>query len=158
MSPAAHQRSAVGMTDDEIAAFLDGRHTMVLATLGRDGWPHLVAMWYGMFEGEPAFLTYRGSQKYRNLERDPRITCLVEDGEVYNELRGVQIRGRVEVVEDDAGRFEIARGVTERYQGPVEGEVAEERVLDGIRKRVALRVRVDEITSWDHAKLAALRK
>ena len=147
-------RQSVAMSPAEIDELLHGRHTMALATIGRGGRPHLVALWYGFLDGDPAFLTYRGSQKYRNLERDPRVTCLVEDGDIYDELRGVQLLGRAEVVADEPGRLEVAYSVTERYQGPLDDE-GRAQVREGIRKRIAFRIRVDEVVSWDHSKLAA---
>lgn len=153
---ARHQRGAVAMSPAEVEELLHGRHTMAVATVGTDGRPHLVAMWYGFLDGDPAFLTYRGSQKFRNLERDPRLTCLVEDGDTYDELRGVQLLGRAEVVEDERGRLSIACSVTERYEGPLD-DAGRAGVAAGIAKRLAIRVRVDDVVSWDHRKLAALR-
>ena len=74
------RRDLIKMTPDEVDAFLHETHTMNVATIGRDGTPHLVAMWYGFLGDAPAFWTFGKSQKIKNLERDPRITCLVEDG------------------------------------------------------------------------------
>ncbi len=59
------------MTDDEVKDFLDGRHVMNIATMGPDGNIHLVAMWYGFLNGNPAFETFAKSQKVKNLRRDP---------------------------------------------------------------------------------------
>ena len=64
-------------------------------------------MFYALIDGRIAFWTYRTSQKARNLARDPRLTCLVEDGEDYFELRGVQVTGTVRVVADQAGVLDI---------------------------------------------------
>ena len=50
-------------------------------------------MFYALIDDRIAFWTYRGSQKARNLARDPRVSCLVETGEEYFELRGVQVTG-----------------------------------------------------------------
>ena len=93
------RRDLIRMTDEEVEQFLDGRHTMNVATIGPDGRIHLVAMWYGFLEGAPAFWTYGKSQKILNLRRDPRITALVEDGEQYEELRGVELVVRAVHVE-----------------------------------------------------------
>src|ERR1700689_4938024 len=93
------------MTDEEIGLFLSRPLTMALATVSPGGQPHLAAMWYGFLDGQLGFLTYRGSQKYKNIARDARITCLFEDGSRdYTQLRGVQITGRV--VEIHGGRME----------------------------------------------------
>jgi nitroimidazol reductase NimA-like FMN-containing flavoprotein (pyridoxamine 5'-phosphate oxidase superfamily) len=90
----ANRRDLIKMTGEEIEAFLHERQTMNIATFGPDGNIHLVAMWYGFINGNPAFETYAKSQKIKNLQRDPRITVLVEDGDEYNQLRGVEIVGR----------------------------------------------------------------
>src|ERR1043166_7947014 len=96
-------RDRVAMTGADTAALLAGSHKLQLATINRDGTPHLVTMFYVMLGGRIAFWTYRSSQKARNLARDPRVTCLVEDGTDYFELRGVQVYGCVEVIEDTGG-------------------------------------------------------
>ena len=94
------RRNQIRMTDEEIYAFLAERHILQVATIDHDGYPHLVAMWYVLVNNEIAFWTYARSQKVVNLRRDPRLTCMVEEGEHYNELRGVQIKGRA-VIHDD---------------------------------------------------------
>ena len=97
------QRDRVAMTPDETAAFLAAGRKVQLATINPDGTPHLVTMYYVLTGGQITFWTYRSSQKARNLARDPRVTCLVETGDEYFDLRGVQVRGRVRCVEDPAG-------------------------------------------------------
>src|ERR671918_1526962 len=110
------RRDLIRMSDDEVAEFLQGRHTMNVATINHDGTIHLVAMWYGFVDRAPAFWTYGKSQKIRNLERNAQITCLIEAGEVYEELRAVELVGRAELVRDDR-RMAIGRSVYERYTG-----------------------------------------
>src|SRR5262249_9347458 len=95
----------------EVAARLAESRKLQLATINGDGTPHLVTMFYVMLGGQIAFWTYRSSQKARNLARDPRVTCLVETGEDYFELRGVQVAGRARCVDDPAGVLEIGRAV-----------------------------------------------
>ena len=102
------------MGRDGVDRFLRDRHTMALATTGPSGPPHVVAMWYGFVDGAPGFLTYRGSQKYKNLVREPEVTCLVEDGDVYEELRGVQLLGRAEPVDDEDRKLVRGDGVRDR--------------------------------------------
>jgi PPOX class probable F420-dependent enzyme len=140
------------MAPDEVDRFLRGRHTMALATTGPGGRPHLVAMWYGFVDGAPGFLTYRGSQKYKNLLRDAEVTCLVEDGDVYEELRGVQLLGRAEAIGDEDRLLEPAYSVTERYQGPLD-EDGRALVGERMAKRLAARIEVERVVSWDHRKL-----
>ncbi len=141
------------MTDEEVDEFLDGRHTMNVATIGPDGQPHLVAMWYGFLDGAPAFWTYGKSQKVQNLRRDPRITCLVESGDAYNELRGVELVGTGTVLDDRESVLAVGRSVYERYTGPFESTALPALEQMGA-KRVAVRIEVAKVVSWDHAKLA----
>jgi PPOX class probable F420-dependent enzyme len=142
------QRDVVTMPADQVAALLAAERKVHLATINPDGTPHLVTMFYGLRDGQIAFWTYRASQKARNLARDPRITCLVEDGTDYFELRGVQINGVVRVVEDVAS---VGRLVAGGMAGPA--EVLEEYVRHAAAKRVAYVVEPRRVVSWDHRRL-----
>ncbi|MDZ7732092.1 MAG: pyridoxamine 5'-phosphate oxidase family protein [Acidimicrobiia bacterium] len=104
------RRDLIRMTEAEIEEFLGGRHTMNIATFGPDGNIHLVAMWYGFLDGQPAFETFAKSQKVKNLRRNPEITVLVEDGETYDELRGVEMVGRAEIFDDPEHRSMAVAG------------------------------------------------
>jgi len=146
------QRDKIRMNEEELAAFLSETRTMNVSTNGPDGYPHLVAMWYGFLDGELTFWTYRKSQKIRNLERDDKITCLVEAGTAYNELRGVMIKGRGVIIEDKTQVMSVGRSVYERYQGVLND--AAQLILQRMgRKRVAVRIEVEQVVSWDHRKL-----
>lgn len=152
MSKAAHRRASIAMTEDEIRAFLNERQVMTVATIAVDGRPHLTAMWYGFLaDGTPALWTYGKSQKIVNLRRDPRITCLIEDGEAYNELRGVELRATAEVIEDRDVVDALGLSVYERYTGPID-DGAHEVVRVMGAKRVAVRIDVERTVSWDHSK------
>ncbi|NLD75801.1 MAG: PPOX class F420-dependent oxidoreductase [Acidimicrobiales bacterium] len=146
------RRDQIRMTDEEIAEFLQGRHTLNVATFNHDGTIHLVAMWYGFVDDDIVFETFAKSQKVQNLRRDPRITVLVEDGEQYEELRGVEIVGSAEIIEDHSDVLEVARSVLRRYHDlkPEEVEAAAELMAN---KRVGVRVRPERTVSWDHRKL-----
>ena len=100
MGGGVKQRDQIKMSDEEIDVFLHGKHTISLASINGDGTIHLVAMWYGFLEGEIAFETKAESQKVKNLRRNPTITWMVQDGDMYNELRGVQIVGTAEIFEE----------------------------------------------------------
>ncbi|HEX9991466.1 MAG TPA: TIGR03618 family F420-dependent PPOX class oxidoreductase [Acidimicrobiales bacterium] len=146
------RRDLIRMSAEEVDAFLAGRHSMSVATVGPGGAIHLVAMWYGFLDGAPAFWTYARSQKVRNLERDPRCTCLVEAGEAYGDLRGVELVGRGEVLADRAAVLAVGRSVWERYTGPWDDAAAAAVAAVGA-KRVAVRLDVERVVSWDHTKL-----
>ena len=147
-----NQRAQITMTDDEIAAFVERSRTASMATLGPTGAPHVVAMWYAVVDGQIWFETKSRSQKAQNLRRDPRITCLIEDGLTYDTLRGVSLEGQGEIVEDPEQLWRVGISVWERYTGPYTDE-ARPLVEFMLQKRVAVRVDVDRVRSWDHRKL-----
>ena len=140
------------MTDEEIAAYVERSRTATMATLGATGLPHLVAMWYAVIDGTIWFETKGRSQKAVNLRRDPRITCLIEDGLTYDKLRGVSFEGTAEIVDDPDTIWQVGVSVWERYNGPYTDEV-KPLVEFMLQKRVAVRVDVDRARSWDHRKL-----
>jgi PPOX class probable F420-dependent enzyme len=146
------QRDRVAMSPDEIAAFLAGSRKVQLATINRDGTPHLVAMYYVMLDGRITFWTYRASQKARNLDRDPRVTCLVETGDQYFDLRGVQVQGTAWRIEEPAAVREIGRHIATGL-GDATGDSLDEYVEHAARKRVGYAVEPRLIISWDHSKL-----
>ena len=150
--PGVNQRSQITLTADEIGELLAGVRSMTMATVGPDGQPHLVAMWFAVLDGDIWFETKAKSQKAVNLRRDPRISGLAEDGDVYGDLRGVAIEGVAEVSEDPELLWRVGVGVWERYHGPYTDE-ARPAVEASVRKRVAVRVRAERIRSWDHRKL-----
>jgi PPOX class probable F420-dependent enzyme len=148
----ANQRSQITMTDDEVAEFLEQQRNATMATLGPSGMPHLVAMWYAVLDGQIWFETKSRSQKAVNLRRDPRITCMVEAGHTYDTLRGVSIEGTGTIVEDPDDLWKVGVSVWERYNGPYSDEVAP-LVEFMLHKRIAVRIDVDRVRSWDHRKL-----
>ncbi len=152
MGHGVKQRDLIKMTPAEADEFLRGRHTMSLCSINHDGTIHAVAMWYGFLEGAVAFETKAKSQKVRNLRRNPTITCLVEDGESYDELRGVELVGRAEIVEDTDRMWELGVSVFERYNAPYTEELRP-FVEAMLNKRVVIKVAVDRVVTWDHRKL-----
>jgi PPOX class probable F420-dependent enzyme len=150
----ANLRREIVMSPTEVAAFLAERHTATMCTLNWDGSIHAVAMWYGFLDGELAVQTKTKSQKARNLARDPRITCLVEAGQRYEELRGVELVGKAKLVDDPEQLFAVGASVFDRYVSPYTEE-ARGAVEAMLRKRVAFVVEVDRTVSWDHRKLSS---
>jgi PPOX class probable F420-dependent enzyme len=147
-----NQRAQITMSDDEIAAFLVRSRTATMATIGPTGVPHLVAMWFGVLDGQIWFETKAKSQKAQNLRRDPRMTVLVEDGLTYDALRGVSLEGRGVLVEDADDLWRVGVSLWERYTGPYT-EDCRPFVEQMLVKRVAVRVEVERVRSWDHRKL-----
>ncbi|MCL4449559.1 MAG: PPOX class F420-dependent oxidoreductase [Actinobacteria bacterium] len=141
------------MTREEIDEFIHEIHNMSLATIAADGRPHLVAMWYGFIGNELAFWTYRKSQKAVNLRRDPRLSCLIEGGLNYQQLKGVELVGTGVILEDPEIVREVGESVYRRYMGVLDDN-GKEVVKRMGQKRVAVRIDVDHVVSWDHSKLA----
>ena len=138
------------MTDEEVGAFLDDQKTVNCATLGPQGRPHLVSLWYFPHGDELRGWTYAKSQKARNLERDPRATLLVEDGIQYHELRGVMLECDVEFVQGDE-LVDLAVTLFERCAGT--GPEVRAMIEKQAPKRVGLRFLPTRVVSWDHRKL-----
>ena len=147
-----NRRDQIRMNDEEIRAFLEEQRKLQVATIDHDGWPHLVAMWYVLINDEVVFWTYARSQKAVNLRRDPRLTCLVEAGERYEELQGVQIKGQAVINDDRATVQRIGEAIWERYTGPL-NENTRQMVTAQAAKRVLIFVKPVEVISWDHRKL-----
>ena len=147
-----NRRDLIRMNDEEIRAFLEEQRILQVATIGKDGWPHLVAMWYVLINDQVVFWTYAKSQKAINLRRDPRLTCLVESGVRYDELRGVQIKGRAIISDDRETVQRIGEVIWERYTGSL-NDNTRQMVVAQAAKRVVIFVKPVEIVSWDHRKL-----
>ena len=146
------QRSRIRMTDDEVAEFLTTERTLQVASIGPDGAPHLVTMWFKVIDGRIAMWTYGQSQKAANLRRDPRVVCLAEAGDTYGELRGVSVTGRAELHEDYDAVLAVGLEIYGRYQ-PAMNEAGRAGVEAQAHKRVAVFVIPDKTVSWDHRKL-----
>jgi len=147
------QRDLIKMTPEEIEAFIQAWHTMSCATINHDGTIHMVAMWYGFLEGCPALETKAKSQKVQNLKRDDRITCMIEEGDTYDQLVGVEMVGRGEVIDDPDRIFELGKSVVERTSGVKYTEDMRPAVEAMINKRVVVKIHVEKYVSWDHRKL-----
>jgi PPOX class probable F420-dependent enzyme len=151
------------MSDGEIRDFLSTAPTGVLTTLGSDGWPHTVAMWFvpDFAEDRPELRmwSYAKSQKSVNARRDPRCSFLVEEGVEYLELRGVLVRGRLRVLEDRDEIASVGRALHERYvtsrTGRPPGDEALAEIDRQAGKRIGLVLGLEKVSSWDHRKLGS---
>jgi PPOX class probable F420-dependent enzyme len=145
------RRDQIRMSDDERRAFLDEETIVTCATLGPNGRPHLMPLWYVREGDELTGWTFAKSQKARNLERDPRATLQVEAGVEYHELRGVMMECDVHVERNTDDVVEYGAALVNRYGG------GEQAMTDAFRaqarKRVGLRFTPTRIVTWDHRKL-----
>ncbi|HEY7486922.1 MAG TPA: pyridoxamine 5'-phosphate oxidase family protein [Streptosporangiaceae bacterium] len=146
------QRARVVMTGEEVAALVAEQRKLQLGTVNPDGTPHLVTMFYAPVDGKIAFWTYKKSQKMRNIERDPRVTCLIETGEDYFELRGALIYGTAKVLTDQNEIRYVGAEVVRRMMDIEDAEVAPFVEATGA-KRYAIVVEPVRVASWDHRKM-----
>ncbi len=149
----ASKRGKIQMSDEEMRDFIETRKSMQVCTLNQDGSPHLTTLWFAMIDGKAVFETFTKSQKIRNLQRDPRIAVLWEDGVEYAELRGVSINGRAELVSDPGKVHALARPVMGRNNPGLTEQQLDDLVKMMAAKRTAVVVHPEKIMSWDHSKL-----
>jgi PPOX class probable F420-dependent enzyme len=150
------RRDQIVMTPAEVRGFLEEQRVMVCATNGRDGFPHLMPLWYVLRGDEIWAWTFAKAQKTRNLERDPRATLQVEAGEAYEELRGVMFKCDVELVRDTDAITELGIEIFTRYGGGAIGDDARAMVEKQAPKRVGLRFLERDRATWDHRKLGGV--
>ena len=161
----ASKRDLIKFTDAEVEAFLREQKTVVCATNGREGWPHLMPLWYVLRPSGPDGATeiwawtFAKAQKTRNLERDARATLQVEAGEQYQELRGVMFETQVTIHRDVETVLGVGMDVFRRYTPGIEGDLADEvvaMVRAQAEKRVAFQFVEQRRASWDHRKLGGV--
>lgn len=145
----------ITMPPEQVTGFLREQPTMILATNGKNGHPHLAPMWHIMDGEQVYFTTYRSSQKVKNVLRDNRVTCLVERGYGYYELQGVMLIGRCHLVEDPAEQERLIERLRQRaHARGVEPEAhAGQEKAHREGKRLFLRLDVERVVSWDFTKI-----
>jgi PPOX class probable F420-dependent enzyme len=152
------RRDQIRMSDDELRDFL-GEHKIVsVATVGPNGRPHLVPLWYvPRADGDLIGWTFAKSQKAKNLERDPHATLQVEDGVEYQELRGVMLECDVAVEREAERVADYGMEIFERYAPRGEGDELPPQVREMVQKqapkRIGMRFHPTRTVSWDHRKL-----
>jgi PPOX class probable F420-dependent enzyme len=152
------RREQIRMSGEEVAGFLAEERTVICATNGRDGFPHLMPLWYVVRAGELWAWTFAKSQKVRNLERDPRATLQVEAGTEYSDLRGVMLKTDVTIHRDTELVAEFGIELFARYQSVEPAELDDDTramVLAQAPKRVVLQFSERSRATFDHRKLAA---
>ena len=152
-------RKDITMTPEEVQQFLSSNTVLEVATIGADGWPHLAPMWYVMDNGNVVFRSFTKSQKIVNLQRNPKLSVLVETGDDYSQLQGVMIKGTARLVTEPDYVLTIYGGLAAKYpminDTPVELNAAALDAAFGrfAAKNTAVIVEPDRIITWDHTKL-----
>lgn len=151
----ASRRDQIQMSQQEQLELLDEKRVVIATTNGPRGWPHSMPLWFTVRDGDIWAWTFAKSQKVKNLERDPRCTLLVEAGEEYLELRGVQIEAEAELIRDVDRVLDFGKELTVRYSDgidEIEGDAAAGLAAQA-PKRVAIHFHPVRTASWDHRKL-----
>jgi PPOX class probable F420-dependent enzyme len=149
-----NKRNAIQLTDDERRRYLQEALTIILVSIGHDGYPHAVPMWFVVMDddGAIAMTTYGRSQKVLNVRRNPRVALLVESGDRYDQLKGVLLRGTAEVIDDHETCVQTLMQIQTKHMGALATGV-EDIMRAQARKRVVLKVTPERVASWDHGKL-----
>jgi PPOX class probable F420-dependent enzyme len=150
----ASKRDQIQLSDEEVSDFLAAERTVICATNGRDGWPHLMPLWFVVRDGEIWAWTFAKSQKVKNLERDPRATLQVETGEQYQELRGVMLETEAVLHRETADVLALGLEIFQKYTGMDDlPDEVREMVGNQAPKRVAMQFVERRRSTWDHRKL-----
>lgn len=150
----ASKRGNITMTDDEVQAYLAEQTVLNVATIGPSGHPHLVAMWYTLIDGKVVFWTFGKSQKIVNLRRDSKMTGLIESGDAYEQLKGVELVGSGTIIDDYEEVLAIGKAVGVKYNGEgILSDAAMPFLEAQARKRLGVRFEIERVVSWDHTKL-----
>lgn len=150
------RRDQIRMTDDELWSFIGEQKTIQVATINRDGTPHVMPLWFAVEDGTIILETFTKSQKVRNLERDRRISVLLEDGETYEKLRGASIQAEAELVQDVERVHALHMKVLERNTPELPKDVLENASRSMAPKKTAILIRPERVMSWDHGKLGGI--
>jgi hypothetical protein len=151
----------IAMSPEELDAFLGEQRTCRLATLGPGG-PHVSPVWFVWTGGALWVYSLTRSQRWTDVQRDPRVAAVVDGGEHYHELHGVEIEGEAAVVGP------VPRMADADPETPEAPELADPERLMGAKyhgggmlhdgRHAWLRITPMKITSWDFRKLATLPK
>lgn len=147
------RRDLIRMSDEESLGYLRGQCKTVLGTIGKDGMPHMVTLYYGVDpQGRIVISSFAKAQKVVNVTRDPRATITVETGDTYHEIKSVMAQCNVEIVRD----FDEMRAAMQHIRSAnprPHTEEAQEQIRASYAKRVVLRLTPFRFISWDHSKL-----
>jgi len=145
-----NRRNRIRLTETDQADFLRDAKKVALATIGKDGFPHLVAMNFIARDGAILMSSYAKAQKVVNIRRNPKVAVMAERGRHYGELQGIMIRGECEIITDPAVVVETMRAIRGREATGAEPVEIPATVST---KRVILKVIPAKVASWDHRKL-----
>jgi hypothetical protein len=140
------------MSPEELDAYLGAARTCRVGTVGPDGAPHVSPLWF-VWDGHALWLTsIVASQRWANLLRDQRVSVVVDGGDDYLELHGVELLGRVEFVGDAPRGSEPNDELADPEQRFADKYARGVWRSDG--RHAWVRLVPDKIVSWDFRKLS----
>ena len=146
------------MTDEEVRAFVAEQRIVTCATMGPNGRPHLMPLWFTGDDSSVVCWTYAASQKARNLQRLNQATLQFEAGVSYEELRGVMMECDAQSSSDPQRVVEAGMAIVLRYAPPdVDVDRPPPELVAMVErqapKRVVISFTPTRTVSWDHRKL-----
>lgn len=145
-----NRRQQIELSPEELTSFLAQPHKAALATIDKDGFPHVVAMGYLFKDGVIYMTSYGKAQKVVNIRRNPKVGVMIETGNAYSNFVGVMIRGTCEIIED---RETVARMMRELAGSQTSSGAPPKEAINSAPKRSLLKITPTKIASWDHRKL-----
>lgn len=98
------------LSDEQVEAYLDSRPGWaVLSTIDKDGFPHSVPLGYFRLGRDIVMGVRDGTRKVANVENNPNVSILLEDGSSMADIRGVMLQGHARIVRESSEALELAR-------------------------------------------------
>lgn len=109
-----------GLDEERVQRFLGTKEVVVLATLQADGAPLAMPMWFLHDSAQLTMISVAGTQKVRNLRRDPRVCVVAESVSASGAICGVTVQGRAEFLSDGPERRALATRLLAKYDPRLE--------------------------------------
>jgi hypothetical protein len=144
----------IALSPEERDEFLGAARTCRVATIGPSG-PHVSPLWF-LWHGESIWLySITSSQRFKNLQTDPRIAIVIDDGHAYDELRGVEISGSARVVGEVPRTGSLAVPELDAVENAYAAKYQGRATLAHDERHAWITVDIDKIVSWDFRKISA---
>lgn len=136
------------LTREEAYEYLDSRPGwIVLTTIGRDGMPHSIPIGYFRVDDEIYIGCRAGTQKVKNIERNPHVSLLLDSGSSFQDIKGLMLQGEASVLTGSDDLLRLGREAARRRGTPEEQLPTEPRP-----GAVYICVRPARFISWDYSR------
>lgn len=134
------------LSDEQIEAYLDSRPGWaILSTIDKEGFPHSVPLGYFRLGRDIVMGVRDGTTKVANVENNPNVSILLEDGSSMADIRGVMLQGHARIVRESGEALQLAR------EGAKARGVPEPELPTAPRPGAAyIRVAPVRTLSWDY--------